>query len=114
MASLKSSIGNNRLISLDDVCYLISETVVEDELGQDEVTGKTERPIFCSKLSITRAEATAAGQLNRNPKMLLVVDSDEYDQEGSLKYDGKTYSIYKDFIRTDGFTELYCEVKAGD
>lgn len=113
MPSLKSSIGNAKRISLDDVCFLISITAAtKDELGQPIET-ETERQIFCSKLSITRAEFSTAGQLGHKPQIMFIVDSDEYDNELSLVYESKKYSIYKSFLRNDGYTEVYCEVKAG-
>ncbi|WP_163102256.1 phage head closure protein [Peribacillus alkalitolerans] len=112
MPSLKSNIGNAKHISLDDVCFLISVSYTEDELGQPIET-ETERQVFGSKLSISRAEFSAAGQLGHKPLILLIIDSDEYDKENSLKYENQNYRIYKDFMRTDGFTELYCEVKSG-
>lgn len=113
MPSFKSAIGNPSNISLDDVCTLFSITTTKDELGQYE---PTEKPylVFCSKLSITRAEFNTAGILGFKPDMMLVVDSDSYDQEKLLEYGKKKYSIYKTFQRTDGFTELYCEVKTGN
>jgi SPP1 family predicted phage head-tail adaptor len=113
MPSLKSRIGNKEHISLDDVCFLLSVTSSEDELGQQIVTETISALVYCSKLSVSRAEFYAAGQLDYKPALLLVVDSDEYDGENKLEYDRVTYSIYKDFIRPDGLTELYCEVKAG-
>jgi SPP1 family predicted phage head-tail adaptor len=115
MPSLKSSIGNSKHISLDDVCFLLSITSTEDtedELDQP-IYIKTPRQIFCSKSNITLAEFSAAGQLGHKPKILLIVDSDEYDDENSLTYESKPYSVYKTFMRKDGFTELYCEVRAG-
>jgi hypothetical protein len=113
MVSLKSSIGNKSFPSLDDVCTLLSLTVTKDSLGQFI---KTEKPylIFCSKLSITRAEFSSAGSVGHKPEILLVVDSDSYDDEKALEYHNKKYSIYKSFQRVDGFTELFCEVKQGD
>ena len=114
MASFKSSIGAHDLISLDDVCNLLqSITVDHDPLGQPIIQ---EKPfmVFCSRLSITRAEHSAAGQLGKKPEMLLIVDSDAYDQEADVEYQGKKYSVYKTFMRIDGFTELYCEVKSND
>jgi hypothetical protein len=118
--SLKSKIGKNEHISLDDVCLLISVTTTKDELGQPIET-ETHRQIFCSKLSVNRAEFLAAGQLDHKPQMTLLVDSDEYDGEKSLRYDkhgnlteeSEKYHVYRDFMRDDGFTELYCEVRAG-
>lgn len=112
MPSLKSSMGKREHISLDDVCFLISVTTIEDELGQP-IESEAERQIFCSKLSVNRAEFYAAGQLDLKPQLLLVVDSDEYDDEKNLTYKDKKYSIYRTFMRSDGYTELYCEVKVG-
>lgn len=109
MPSIKSSLRNNQHISLDDVCFLVSVTFAEDDLGQTEI----ERQIFCAKTSVSRAEFLAAGQLNHKPQMTMIVDADEYDGEQKLKYDGKKYVIYRDFVRADGFTELYCEVRKG-
>lgn len=112
MQSFKQSIGKTKFISLDDVCNLLSITTTKDELGQFK---PTEKPImiFCSKLSITRAEFNTAGMLGFKPDMMLVVDSDSYNQEKLLEYRNTKYSIYKTFQRNDGFTELYCEVKSG-
>jgi SPP1 family predicted phage head-tail adaptor len=113
MPSIKSTIGNRTMVSLDDFCYLLSITSVNDELGQPIIT---EKPfmIFCSKNSITRTEFNAAGQAGHKPDMMLIVDSDAYDNERFLEYGKKKYSIYKTYMRFDGFTELYCEVKAND
>lgn len=113
MKQLKSSIGNRDHISLDDVCHLISIETVRDNLGQFI---KTEKPvmIFCSLMSITRAEFNTAGQMGHKPDMMLIVDSDSYNQEKYLEYQNKKYAVYKTFRRVDHYTELYCEVKAGD
>jgi len=111
MPSLKSSIGNPSAISLDDSCNLLSETQTKDALGQPIITEKPYM-VFCSRLSITRAEFNVAGQQGFKPEMMLVVDSDSYDKEQKLEYKNKIYTVYKTFQRTDGFTEIYCEVKA--
>lgn len=113
MPSLKPNIGNPRLISLDDVCYLLSISGTKDNLGQIDKSEKSYM-VFCSKLSITRAEFNSAGQLGHKPDMMLIVDSDSYEKEKYLDYDKIKYSIYKTFQRSDGFTELYCEVKIGN
>lgn len=113
MPSIKSSIGSRNNISLDDVADLLQITTTKDNLGQPI---ESEKPfmIFCSKLSITRAEFSSAGQLGHKPDIMLIVDSDSYDNEKFLRYQRKKYSIYKTFQRPDHFTELYCEVKSGD
>ncbi len=114
MPSMKPNIGDRNNISLDDVCNLLSfEKIGEDDLGQP-ITIEKPFMVFCSKLSIVRAEFNSAGQLGHKPDMMLIVDSDSYDKEQHLEYYGKRYSIYKSFMRADGFTELYCEVNADD
>jgi len=98
---------------LDDVCNLLSQTSTKDDLGQPIISEKPYM-VFCSKLSITRAEFNVAGQQGHKPEMMLVVDSDAYDNEKKVEYQNKNYAIYKTFMRVDGFTELYCEVNAND
>lgn len=112
MPSFKSSIGNPQNISLDDYCNLISINSIQDEIGQF-INFESSYIVFCSKLSITRAEFNASGQLGHKPDMMLIVDSDSYENERYLEYKDKRYSIYKTFQRADSFTELYCEVKSG-
>ena len=112
MPSLKSSI--NKGVSLDDVCYLITSESTEDDLGQIIEGETTERLIFCTEKSISRAEFNAAGQQGTKPAIELIVDSDEYDRESKVKFEDTVYSIYRSFRRDDGNTELYCEVKSND
>ncbi|MCQ2009259.1 phage head closure protein [Sporolactobacillus sp. STSJ-5] len=112
MPSLKASVGDPRNISLDDVCKLIDVVTTEDELGQP-IEFEKPRQIFCSRISVSRAEFAAAGQVGLKAQLVLVVDSDEYDGEDRVDYIEKRYSIYRDFMRSDGYTELYCEVKSG-
>jgi len=113
MPTFKSSIGNRNNISLDNVCNLLSITTTQDELGQF-VKHEKSYMVFCSKMSITRAEFNAAGNLGHKPEILLVVDSDSYENEKQVEFEGKKYSVYKTYQRNDSFTEIYCEVKSGD
>ena len=106
--------GNRDFISLDDVCSLLSQvTTGRDDLGQPIIE---EKPfmIFCSQISITRAEHATAGQLGHKPEIVLIVDADSYDAEKRLEYRGRKYNIYKSYMRFDGFTEIFCEVDAND
>ena len=113
MPSLKSSVGNAKRISLDDVCFLISVETEKDALGQIIATNEIPRQIFCSTLSMNRQEFLTGGQLGLKLQLLFVVDSDEYDNETALRYENQKYTVYRTFPRSDGFTEVYCEVKAG-
>lgn len=113
MQHLKNSIGSLQHISLDQHCELITINSTQDDLGQF-VKSELRTSVFCSDLSISRAEFSNAGQLGLKPSKLLIVDSESYDNELYVQYNKTKYSIYKTFMRNDGFTELYCEVKAGD
>jgi hypothetical protein len=113
MTSFKSSLGNPKHISLDHVCNLISINTTKDELGQF-IKNEIPEQVFCSQLSITRNEFSVAGQLGKKPEKMIIVDSDIYDNQSLLEFEGIKYSIYKSFRRIDGLTELYCEVRSGD
>lgn len=113
MPSIKTTVGNMKYLSFDDVLHFPTITTIEDELGQVEKNEDFNRMAFCSKSSVNRAEFLAAGQLDLKPQIQLIVDSEEYDGETKLKYVNTVYSIYRSFERSDGSTELYCEVKAG-
>lgn len=111
---MKSNIRYPNNFSLDDVCTLISQvTTGKDSLGQPIIEEKLFM-IFCSKLSVTRAEHATAGQLGFKPDMVLIVDSDSYDEERYVDYYGKRFTVYKSFMRIDGFTEIFCEVDIGN
>jgi len=90
----------------------MSTTFSKDQLNQ-QIETLTPSLVYCSKLNITRAEFSASGQSGHKPQLMLVVDSDEYDGEVKVEYDRTTYSIYKEYVRSDGYTELYCEVRSG-
>jgi hypothetical protein len=92
---------------------LIRIQTTKDKLGQDIKT-ETESMIFCSILSITRSEFATSGQLGFKPDLMFIIDGDSYGDEKLLSYQGKNYSIYKTYRRTDGFIEVYAEVKIGD
>lgn len=112
MPSLKSSIGNSKHISLDDVCFLISKTYTKDNLKQ-QIEVDEERQIFCSVIGTSRQEFFNSGENGMKQLKTIVVDSDEYDGETALLFNNIKYTIYRHFMRDDGFTELYCEVRKG-
>jgi hypothetical protein len=112
MPRLKSSIGNRQNISLDEACYLLTTEVNKDEIGNFIKTEK-KFMVWCSKLSISRAEFSSAGILGFRPDIMLVVDAESYDNERFMEFEDKKYNIYKSYQRLDGFLELYGEVRTG-
>lgn len=102
----------NDNISLDDICYLVSETIVQDKIG-NEISMTSERQVFCAELPIFSSEFSNAGQLGIKPSFVLVIDSEEYQQNEMVNYHEEVFSIYKTFKREDGLIELYCSKKTG-
>lgn len=111
MLKLKS-ISNKESISLDLVCYLLSTTVSDDNIG-NQLETPMERLVYCAELPVNSSEFYNAGQSGIKPEHLLVIDLEEYDGETALKYEDKTYSIYRTYPRGGGLLELYCNKKAG-
>lgn len=104
MPSIKSNVGNSTHVSLDEACVLIHYDDEENEI---------ERQVFCSETSVSRQEFSAAGRVGIRSSKVILVDSDEYDDQEILKFNNRRYYIYRNYRRIDGYTELNCEVRAG-
>lgn len=113
MPSLKQSQNNGEHISLDDVCFLMSQRITYDELMQ-EIIEYIPELVYCSKLSIGQGEYSIAIQNGLKAKFTIVIDYDEYDGEQEVEYERKKYSIYRSFARKDGYIELYCKERVGN
>lgn len=111
MLRLKNVFDKNN-ISLDLVCYLLSTTVSDDNIG-NQVETTVERLVYCAELPVNSSEFYNAGQTGIKPEHLLIIDLEEYDGETALKYEDKTYSIYRIYPRGGGVLELYCNKKSG-
>jgi len=112
MTPYKQSLGNARYISLDDVCFLVSTEIVKDELHQD-IEVEVEREVFCSVLNINQYEYASAIAAGRKPKNTFVVNYEDYNDENKIKYNNQSYTIYRTFVRADGYIECHCEVRIG-
>lgn len=113
MVQYKQSIGNARNISLDDVCYLVSTKIIQDDLFQD-IKVEDEHEVFCSVLNINQHEYTSAIAAGRKPKNTFVINYEDFNNENKIKYNNESYTIYRTFVRYDGYIECHCEVKIGD
>ncbi|PGN26272.1 phage head closure protein [Bacillus thuringiensis] len=98
---------------MNDILLFPIVTVVEDELGQKEGIKTFSRQVFCEKRSIPQSEFFQAGQSGIKASCILIVHLLDYQEETSVKYGEKTYSVYRTYERDDEKVELYCEVKAG-
>lgn len=106
-----SNISQNENISLDNICNLNKVTYDTDDIGQ-QIPKKTERMVFCAELTVYNSESYRAAQQNIRAACILAVDSEEYEGETEVHYEGTLYNVYKIRKCSNGITELYCEVKS--
>ena len=111
MAQLKN-VAKKDSVSLDNVCYFIAQTFVEDDIGQ-QIATNTETLCFCAELPIASSEFFNAGQNGIKSEIALLVDSESYSGETLAKYNDVRYSIYRVYPRSDGMTELYLNKRVG-
>lgn len=112
MPSLKQSIGSKTHVSKDDVCFLMSTTIIVDELMQQiEVT--TPEMVYCAVTTVGQREFGIAMQHGLKAQLTIIINYDEYDGQKQVEYNRKMYSVYRTFVRDDGDIELYCEARLG-
>lgn len=93
-----------------DVVELISTVVTKDEIG-NEVKTETYNEVFAEKNGIARTEFFNAGLKDIKPSLMFKVRTFDYNEENSLRYEGKVYTIYRVYPAKNEMIELYCEVR---
>jgi len=99
-------------VSLDNVCYLIANSITYDEIG-NEIETPTETLVYCAETSVYSSEFYRAGQQNIELSTVLIVDNESYNRETQVKYNDIIYTIFRVYPRSDGMAELSLIVKAG-
>lgn len=103
---------------MDDLVYLIGVSYSEDEIGQ-LVPMETERAVWASVQSVSRAEWAQAGQAGLNPELVLTMPRVNYNGQKivELRKDcGQPvrYGVYRTYFSSDSDDiEMYLEQKAG-
>lgn len=95
-----------------DVINLISETRTQDDYGRWIAT-KTSKQVMCQVDSITRAEFFEGGRNGLNPEFKFTMFNGDYSGESIVEYQGKTYAVYRTYLRRTDIVELYVERKGG-
>lgn len=95
-----------------NVCKLVSSAKTQNDYGV-WVETLTEREVFCSVDSVTRAEFFEGGRNGLNPELRITMFYADYEDETLLIYDNKTYSVYRTFLGRNDTIELYVERKGG-
>lgn len=95
-----------------DVINLISESRTQDDYGRWIAT-KTTKQVMCQVDSITRAEFFEGGRNGLNPEFKFTMFFGDYSGESIVEYQGKTYAVYRTYLRRTDIIELYVERKGG-
>lgn len=95
-----------------DVINLISESRAQDDYGRWIAT-KTSKQVMCQVDSITRAEFFEGGRNGLNPEFKFTMFFGDYSGESIVEYQGKTYAVYRTYLRRTDIIELYVERKGG-
>ena len=96
-----------------NVCYLIAETVTQDEYGVPQTT-ETERMVFCNVSSVTQREWFEGGRSGLNPELRVTMFAYDYGNEELVKVNNIIYSIYRTYITDNDEIELYLERRHGN
>lgn len=95
-----------------DVIYLISESKTQDAFGVWKST-YTEKMVFCNVSSVTATEFFEGGRNGFKPQFRMTVFFGDYSGEEIVKYNGKSYAIYRTYQSGTDSLELYVEQKGG-
>lgn len=95
-----------------DVLTLVGVTLAQDDFGVWRET-ETEREVYCSVESVTRAEYFEGGKNGLVPELVFKVFFGDYNDEKTVIYKGRAYGVYRTFLGKDDRMELYAERKGG-
>ena len=95
-------------MTFDHEVTLISETITEDEIG-NQIPVETETTILCGKKSVTRSEFYNAATAGLKPSIVLVVHTYEYEGQQRLEFEGERYKVIRAYEVSTEELELTCE-----
>ena len=96
-----------------DVVSLLKASYTQDADGVWQPT-LTSRDVFCQVDSVTRSEFFEAGRNGLNPEFRITMFRFDYDGEDLVRYNSKTYSVYRTYNNRNDELELYVERTGGD
>lgn len=99
--------------ALNDLCTLIKTTYAPDLIGNDRPQ-ETRKEVFCGLFSVSGSEYYKAAQAGLRADLGVVIS--EFDDIGAdtAEVNGKRYTIYRRYLRGDGYTELYLREAQND
>ena len=96
----------------NDVIYLISIEVVEDEIG-NQIPQEKERLVYANQMAVTQSEFYNAATTGLKPAKQFEVYSFEYQGEEKLRHNNTICRIIRAETRGDK-TRLVCEMVISD
>lgn len=91
-----------------DVIYLVGETFSDNGMG-DAISTTTKRQVFANKKSIRQSEFYQAQANGLKPELMFEIRFIEYEDEQFIEYNGKPYTIIRQFSKNEETVELICE-----
>lgn len=91
---------------------LIGQTPSRDDIGQEIMTDNR-RTVYCTVLSVSRTEWSAARQRSLDPVTALKVFSYDYHGETVAEFEGSRCEIYRTYEPGD-YIELYLGKRVGE
>lgn len=100
------------VVSLDDICELITYTESVDNRGVTTMTPYYKK-VFCGIKSIGGKEFADVGKLGIKPELVAVIRYEMYSGTVDVRYKGTVYSVYRYYHIGKEYTELYLKLKEG-
>lgn len=91
---------------------LIGQTPTRDDIGQEVMTD-TRSTVYCTVLSVSRAEWSAARQRSLEPVTVLKVFCFDYHDEAVAEFEGKRCEVYRTHEKGD-YIEVYLGTRVGE
>lgn len=107
------AIVNKNNISLDEICYLITYTLSEDDIG-NQIKSPVEEERYCAETPVYSNEFYNANQQGIKIQHVLIMNIFEYANQEYVKYNDNIYKIFKIYKRSDELVELYCCERQGE
>lgn len=95
-------------MTYDNELVLISETITEDEIG-NQIPTETRKNVLCNVKSVGRNEFYSASTAGLKPSLVFVIHSYEYSDEKKVEYDGTKYNVIRTYSTNFEEVELTCE-----
>ena len=92
---------------------LLGSGYTEDELG-NQIPNEIRKPILCKVDSVGRNEFYSAATSNLRPEIVFTIHKYEYDNERKVEFEGKKYSVLRNYATGFEEIELTCERVGAD